>query len=189
MIKINLLPVSERQTKRRLSLPSFSGSGTLAIWGLVIVGLYAGMVVAMATLQARRIKDLEHKVAEARKEAAELAPQLERIRKLTKEREEVNKRLGVIAALDRDRYYRVQVLNDISKKLPANCWLTSVREQSPTSLAIEGITFSNYIIADLMNNLGKSDRFNQIDLTIAQEGRVLEQSVVKFNLQSRMTSR
>jgi type IV pilus assembly protein PilN len=189
MIRINLLPLSERQTKRRFSLPSISASGTMVVWSLVIVGIYAGMVVAMATLQARRITELEHKVADARKEAAELAPQLERIRILTKEREEVNKRLGIIASLDKDRYFRVEILNDISQKVPANCWFTSVKEQSPTSLAIEGITFSNYIIADLMNNLGKSDRFNQIDLTIAQEGRVMDHSVVKFTLQSTITSR
>ncbi|MEE9270114.1 MAG: PilN domain-containing protein [Candidatus Krumholzibacteria bacterium] len=189
MIKINLLPASERSTKRRFTMPAFSGGGTMLVWALVIVGIYAGMVVAMATLQGRRIKELEHKVADARKEAAELAPQLERIRILTKEREEVNRRLGIIASLDKDRYFRVQILNDISQKMPANCWFTSVKEQSPTSMAIEGITFSNYIIADLMNNLGKSDRFGQVDLTIAQEGKLLDHSVVKFTLQSTITSR
>ena len=187
MIKINLLPLSDRHTKRRFSLPSFSGGGTMAIWGLVIVGIYAGMVVAMATLQARKIKGLTHKVAEAREEAKELAPQLERIRKLTKEREEVNRRLSVIATLDKERYYRVQILNDLSKKLPANCWLTSVKEQSPTSLSIEGITFSNYIIADLMNNLGKSGHFGHVELTIAQEGQVRDHNVIKFSLQSGIT--
>ena len=189
MIRINLLPLADRTSKRKITLPTFSGGGPIAIWAVVVVALFAGMIGAIATLQARSIADLEHKVAEAKKEAAELAPQLERIRKLTKEREEVNKRLMVIAALDKDRYYRVQVLNDLSEQIPRNCWLISLKEQGGSSLTMEGVTFSNYIIADLMNNLGKSDRFSTVDLNIAQEGRILETKVIQFTLQSRITPR
>jgi type IV pilus assembly protein PilN len=140
-------------------------------------------------LQARSIRDLEDKVAEAKREAQELAPQLERIRKLTKEREEVNRRLNVIAGLDRDRYFRVQLLNDISTQIPTNCWLTSVRETTPSSMTIEGVTFSNYIIADLMNNLEKSDRIGGVALNIAQEGRILDHKVIQFTLETSLSAR
>jgi type IV pilus assembly protein PilN len=189
MIRINLLPVAERKQKRSLKLPSFSGGGPKLVWVIVAVVVYAGMVFATSMLQSRAIRDLDHKIAEAKKEAAELAPQLERIRKLTKEREEVNKRLSVIAALDKDRYFRVQLLNDISMQLPNNCWLTAVREQGGTSMTLEGVTFSNYLIADLMNNLQKTDRFDIVDLNIAQEGRIMDHRVIQFTLQSQVTAR
>lgn len=189
MIKINLLPLADRKTTRSFKLPSFSGGGPKAVWAVVALVVYMGMVTAMAMLQARSIRDLEQKVADAKREAAELAPQLERIRKLSKEREEVSKRLGVIASLDKDRYFRVRLLNDISKKLPPNCWLTAVKEQSPTSVTIEGITFSNYLIADLMNNLEKSDRFAVVGLNIAEEGRIMDHSVIQFTLQSQVRAR
>ncbi len=188
MIRVNLLPLSDRKQTRSFKLPSFSG-GTKAVWIIGATVLYFGMLVAMSTLQARKINDLSQKVAEAKEEATRLAPQLERIRKLTQEREEVNKRLGVIASLDRDRYFRVQLLNDISVKLPSNCWLTTVKEESATTVSIEGVTFSNYIIADLMNNLQKSDRFEQVSLLVAQEGKILDHNVIQFTLQSRVRPR
>ncbi len=187
MIKINLLPKDERKTARRIKLPSISG--TAAIWPLVIAILYIGVIFAIATLQARDMKELEEKIEKAKQESAALAPQLAKIRKLTKEREEVNRRLGIIADLDKDRYFRVRVINDISEKLPANCWLTSVKESGGARLSIEGVTFSNYIIADLMNNLERSERFGEVILMVAQEGTIHDHNVVQFTLDSRIISR
>jgi type IV pilus assembly protein PilN len=159
------------------------------IWAIAGLAVYAAVVFLTSMLQSRSIRSLDHNIAEAKREAAELAPQLERIRKLTKEREEVNRRLAVIAELDKDRYFRVEILNDISMQLPENCWLTSVKEQGGTSLTMEGITFSNYLIADLMNNLEKSERFKTTDLSIAQEGRILDHKVIQFTLKSQVSAR
>ncbi|UCH83128.1 MAG: PilN domain-containing protein, partial [Candidatus Latescibacterota bacterium] len=146
MIRINLLPLEDRKKTRRLRLPSFSGGGPKLVWAIAAVVVYGGMVAAMAGLQARSINDLEAKITEAKEESARLAPQLERIRMLTKEREEVDKRLNIIASLDRERYFRVAVMNDIAERLPANSWLTSFRESGGTTVSIDGVTFSNYLI-------------------------------------------
>lgn len=188
MIRINLLPQSERKKERRLKLPSFSG-GPVAVWAVAVIVMYVGMVFGMAALQSKKISSLEAKIAKAKKEAAELAPQLERIRKLTEEREEVNRRLSVIAALDKDRYFRVKLLNDISMQLPTNTWLTLLKETTPNTFTVEGVTFSNYLIADLMTNLTKSDRFDIVDLNIAQEGHIQEHTVIQFTLNSTVTNR
>lgn len=190
MIKINLLPPEERKRSRRLKLPSFSGGGRggpKTVWLIAGLVVYVGMIVAIASLQTKSISDFDTKIADAKEESKRLAPQLERIRKLTKEREEVDRRLAVIADLDRERYFRVALLNDISDKLPSNSWLTSVKEVGGTQVAIDGITFSNYLIADLMNNLEKSDRFNNVSLNIAQEGHMMDHKVIRFTLNSRIT--
>jgi len=189
MIRINLLPQAERKQKRGIKLPSFSGGTPKMLWVLVGVAIYAGMVIATGMLQARTVRDYEHKITEAKKEAEALAPQLERIRKLTQEREEVNRRLNVIATLDKDRYFRVQLLNDLGTQLPKNCWLTSVQERGGTSMTIEGVTFSNFLIADLMVNLEKTDHFDAVNLNIAQEGKILDHRVIQFTLQSNVSAR
>ena len=186
MIKINLLPPEERKRSRRLKLPSFSGGGPKTIWLVAGLVIYVGMIIAIASLQAKSTNKLEAKIAEAKEESERLAPQLDRIRKLTKEREEVDRRLAVIASLDRERYFRVQLLNDISEKLPSNSWLISVKEVGGTQISIDGVTFSNYLIADLMNNLEKSDHFNNVNLNIAQEGHMMDHKVIKFTLNSRI---
>jgi type IV pilus assembly protein PilN len=184
MIRINLLPSEDKKTKRKISLPSISGGAVL--WTVVILIVYVGVVFSISALQMRTLKGYEEKIKDAKEESARLAPQLAKIRKLTKEREEVNRRLGIIASLDRDRYLRVQMMGDISTQLPSNCWLTKVIEQGGTQVTIEGITFSNYIIADFMNNIDKSERLEDTALKIAEEGDIDDHTVIKFTLNSRL---
>jgi len=187
MIKINLLPPEDRKKTRRIKLPTLSGGGPKAVWMIAGIVVYAGMVIAIGSLQSKSVRDLEAKITMVKQESEALAPQLERIRQLTKEREEVDRRLGIIASLDRERYFRVQLLNDISEKMPPNSWLTAVKENGGTEITIDGVTFSNYLIADLMSNLDKSDHFDLVALSIAQEGRILDHKVIQFTLSSRIT--
>jgi type IV pilus assembly protein PilN len=153
---------------------------------MVVLVLYAGVVFSVSALQVKQLKGLEQEIMEAKEESARLAPQLAKIRKLTKEREEVNRRLGIIASLDRDRYLRVQMMNELSMNVPSNCWVTTVTEQGGTNVTIEGVTFSNYIIADLMNNLDKSKRFGDTSLKVAEEGEIEKHRVIQFELNARL---
>ena len=184
MIRINLLPSEERKAKRTISLPSISGGAV--VWMSAAFVIYIGALFGVWTLQGRTIADLDKKITEAKEESARLAPQLAKIRKLTQEREEVNRRLNVIASLDRDRYLRVRMLNDLSLDLPANCWFTGLTEQGGANVTVDGVTFSNFIVADLMNNMENSDRFNDVALVIAEEGQIDEHKVLKFTLNSKL---
>ena len=184
MIRINLLPQERKQGRKKISLPSISGG--VMVWTVVVLVLYAGVVASVSALQMKKVGELENKITEAKEESARLAPQLAKIRKLTKEREEVNRRLGIIASLDRDRYLRVQMMNELSVSIPTNCWLTTVAEQGGTNIEIEGVTFSNYIIADLMNNLDKSKRFGRTALKVAEEGDIEDHRVIQFTLNAQL---
>jgi type IV pilus assembly protein PilN len=184
MIRVNLLPQEDKKSRRKISLPSISGG--VVVWTVVVLILYGGVVFSVSALQIKKLKGLEGQIMEAKEESARLAPQLAKIRKLTKEREEVNRRLGVIAALDRDRYLRVQMMNEISVNVPSNCWITNVIEQGGANVTIEGVTFSNYIIADLMNNLDKSKKFSDTALKVAEEGDIESHRVIQFELNARL---
>lgn len=184
MIRINLLPSEDRKTKRTISLPSISGGAV--VWMSAAFVVYVAALFGIWALQGRTISDYESKITEAKEESARLAPQLAKIRKLTQEREEVNRRLNVIASLDRDRYVRVRLMNDLSMDLPTNCWFTNLIEQGGSRITVDGVTFSNYIIADLMNNMEKSERFGEVALVIAEEGKIEEHKVLKFTLNSKL---
>lgn len=184
MIRINLLPSDDRKAKRTISMPSISGGAV--VWVSAAFVVYMGALFGIWALQGRTIADYDAKITAAKEESARLAPQLAKIRKLTQEREEVNKRLNVIASLDRDRYLRVRMLNEISMNLPANCWFTELTEQGGTRVTLDGVTFSNYIVADLMNNLESDDRFSDVALVIAEEGQIDEHKVLKFTLNSKL---
>lgn len=180
MIRINLLPSDDRSSKRKISLPTISGGAVL--WVTLGIIVYGGAVAGIWTLQSQKIKDYETKIQALNEESARLAPQLAKIRKLQKEREEVNKRLAVIASLDKDRYLRVRMMNDMCLNVPENCWLTEVNETGGTRVSIEGVTFSNFIIADFMTSLESSGRFSQVALVKAQEGNIEDVRVVQFGL-------
>ena len=186
MIRINLIPQDDRKTRRKISLPSVSGGAML--WTAIVAVVYVGTVFSISALQQRKLSDLENKIVEAKEESQRLAPQLAKIRKLTREREEVNKRLNIIATLDRDRYLRTEVMNDMAVALPRNMWITRLIEQGGTRVSMEGITFSNFTIADFMNNLEKSDKFDQVSLKVAEEGEIEGHRVVKFTLNSNLVN-
>ncbi len=184
MIRINLLPSDERSSRRKISLPTISGGAVL--WVSLGIFVYAGAVAGIWVLQSRKITEYETKIAALKEESERLAPQLARIRKLQAEREEVNKRLAIIAALDKDRYQRVRMMNDLAGTLPDNCWITEVSESGGSKLTIEGVTFSNFIIADLMTSLERSGRFAEVALVRAQEGEIESVRVVKFDLNAKL---
>ncbi|MCI0452120.1 MAG: PilN domain-containing protein [Candidatus Latescibacteria bacterium] len=186
MIRINLLPSDDRKVKRKISLPTISGGAVL--WVSLGLFVYAGAVAGIWVLQNKKINDYETKILALKEESNRLAPQLAKIRKLQAEREEVNKRLAIIAALDRDRYLHVRMLNDLAVNVPDNCWLTDVAESGGSKVRIEGITFSNFIIADLMTSLEGSGRFGEVALARAEEGDIEGVRVVKFSVSASLVA-
>jgi type IV pilus assembly protein PilN len=177
MIRINLLPAEDRAKKKELHLPEMS---TVYLAAAVIV--FVGAIAVTSTVQSHKVRALEKKIEVAKEESRKLAPQLAKIKQITKEREEVNRRLSLITSLDMHRYYRVKLLNDISFKLPANCWLTSINELSPNNFTIDGITFSNFTVADMISSLEDSPLVTSVDLKIAERGQINKREVMKFSL-------
>ena len=177
MIKINLLPREERIKRREFKLPQMT-----TIYMVAGVAAFLSAILFTGIVQTHKITALEGKIVAANEESKKLAPQLAKIKQITKEREEVDRRLEIIAALDRSRYFRVKLLNDVSFNLPVNCWLTGVSEISSNSFAIDGVTFSNYTVADMMMNLETSPTISRVDLKIAEKGKINEREVMKFKL-------
>jgi type IV pilus assembly protein PilN len=181
MIRINLLPAEDRVKKKELHLPEMS-----VVYLVAAVVVFFAAIVVGGTIQRHKVRELEKKIEEAKEESRRLAPQLAKIKQITKEREEVDRRLNLITSLDRHRYYRVKLLNDISFKMPSNCWLTDIKENSPNNFSISGITFSNFTVADMMTNLEKSTLVTSVDLKVAERGAIKKREVMKFSLSANL---
>jgi len=177
MIRINLLPPEERAKKREFRMPEMS-----TVYLVAGVAVFIAAVLLIGFMQHHQVRVLEKKIEVAKEESRKLAPQLAKIKQITKEREEVDRRLALITSLDRHRYFRVKLLNDISFKVPENCWITSLSELSPNRFAIDGVTFSNYTVADMITNLETSGLFSRVDLSVAEMGQIKERQVMKFSL-------
>jgi len=181
MIRINLLPRDERQTRRAIQLPKIGSLMPILVL-LMVMALFGSVSV----FQALQIGRLNSDIARADAEAAKLKPQIQTIQELTQKREELQRRLNVIQDLDKTRLQRVMLVDELSRCVPEHLWLTSY-EETGNKAQIEGVTFSNLLVADFMTRLEASPLYGSVDLLIAEKGVIDQRNVVKFKVTALMT--
>ena len=177
MIRINLLPKEDVPRSVQIKLPPVASF----IPVFVAVALL-GLCVATAFIQHNKVVKLQSDIQTAKEETQKLAPQIARIKQLTQERDQVDRRLDAITMLDKDRYVRVRLMSELSRRMPANTWLTLYQEVNPTTIRLEGITFSNFVIADFMRNQVVSSSYLGVDLDFISRGTIGDINVLKFGL-------
>jgi len=183
MIRINLLPRDERQVKRKFTLPKV---GT--VMPLLVLILVAALFAAFSVVQAMQVSRLQADIARAEQEADKLRPQIQTINELTQKRQEVQRRLGVITNLDKQRLTRVKLVDEVSKCIPEHLWLTTFEEvPGSNKIQVEGVTFSNLLVADFMSKLEASPLYGDVDLVVAEKGTIDQRNVVKFKVTASMT--
>jgi len=181
MIRINLLPAEQKTRKRTIKLPKI---GNVALFGAV--GGVIAILLVTFLVQGVRTRSLKSKIAEAKTQAAQLGPQIEQIERLTAERKELDTHLKVIRELEKDRTFEVMLLDEMNKRVPDHLWLTTYSRTDSVGVTVEGVTFSNLIVADLMTRLERSVLYDNVDLTIAERGMIEDRDVVRFTLTSKV---
>lgn len=179
MIRINLLPREDAPKTRNLAMPKISSFAPLV---LVIIAI-GGMTV-MSIYQNQKISTLEQTIADEEAESRRLAPEIAKIKRLDQQRQDLNQRLDVITNLDRDRYFRVHLLDELNQALPENLWLVRFENGGGDSYAIEGVTFSNFLVSDFLQNLADSPYYAGVNLEVAERGDIKDVEVVRFKLQA-----
>ena len=182
MIRINLLPREERQVRRNFALPKI-GTVMPALVLLLVIALFA----AISVVQTLQIGRLKADIARAEQESEKLRPQIQTIQELTTKRQELERRLNVITELDKGRLVRVKLVDELAKCVPDHLWLTGYEESSANQVTIEGVTFSNLIVADFMTRLEASPLFGNVDLMVAEKGAIDQRNVVKFKITAAIT--
>lgn len=183
MISVNLLPKEERSEERQLvSAPRKNFLLPLAAILAVVVPL-----AAIYLIQATQIESLKTDLMVAEQESARLKPQIDRINQLMRKREELNLRLNLVSDLNRERTMPVQLLDELSSQVPAHLWLTKMTQTSAASFSVEGVTFSNLVVADLMSRLESTDLYGQVDLSVAERKTIEGERVMGFTLTTQVT--
>ncbi len=177
MVRINLLPLEERIDRHRAALDRVKDrlhyfAAVTAILAFAIFG----------SIQEMSIGSVRAEIESLEAESNAIRPQLARVRKLEAEKDELTRRLKVISSLDRGRLLRVRVLDGLNRRIPAYMWITGLTETGGGNLLLEGITFSNLVVAELMNRLEASVIFSNVDLEVAKRGTIDEHHVVQFTL-------
>jgi Tfp pilus assembly protein PilN len=178
VIRINLLPHEETPRIRSFKLPNVGA----AVMPICIAIAVLGACGVTFLMQRRSIDRLTKEVEVARAENQRLAPQIARIKQLEREREALDKRLDAIVSLDKDRYLRVHLLSELSRTWPENAWLSEYREINPGSVEIKGYTFNNFVVADFLRDVDRSDYYDVSDLEFAKRGKIQDSKIMEFSL-------
>jgi type IV pilus assembly protein PilN len=183
MIRINLLP-KEEKAPRPAAITFKAGDLVVPAVLLVTTALVIG---GMGLSQYSRATSLARSIAEVDEQSRALAPQIERVNRLAQERAELDLRLGIIARLEQGRAQSVRLMDDLARCVPDHLWLSGATQDSPGSLSVEGVTFSNLVVSDFISRLERSSLFANVELDFAERGMVNDREVVKFRVTCSVT--
>lgn len=191
MIRINLMPLEERGQKvRRVKKSGRGGGGGRGPMGLLLpLAIIAGVLVAIIgtiVQQQAQIHMLGAEVARVERESRALAPQIAMVERLSRERADLDLRLSLIDQLSRGRFDAVRMMDELDRAVPDHMWLASAIGGGD-QITLEGTTFSNLIIADLMIRLDRSPLFSNVALSSATRGVIDQHDVVTFKLTMNLT--
>lgn len=148
MIRINLLP--HRQIKRAERQRQFNLMliGTVAIAGFLVflVQTYIGTEIDSQTSRNSRLNTA----------IAGLDKQIEEIKALKGQIQDVLERKQVVENLQSNRSQAVVVLDEISRQLPEGMYLKSIKQKG-NEISLEGVADTNARIATLVRNLSNSE--------------------------------
>jgi type IV pilus assembly protein PilN len=174
MIKINLLPREERRRRAPTSPWIFLG----VLGGLVVA---AGMAYGWYWLHSENAA-LEAGIQQAQVELKRYEALAKQVDQYQAEKKVLQEKIKVIEQLTAAQSGPVRLLDEVSKALPPEVWLTAMT-RTGKRLELTGIAFSNFSIAAFMTNLGKASQFiSNVDLVVTEKGTVEQVPVEKFSI-------
>jgi len=172
MIKINLLPREERIRRA----PVRTGVILATVCAVVLLLAMAYGWYWLNGEVSRLQSNIRQTQAELQR-FEELAKQVDRFRE---EKKRLEEKIKVIETLVAEQAGPVQLLDEVSKALPNEVWLTSF-SRTGKRLEIGGVAFSNFSVAALMTNLAKgSGLVSNVDLVVSEKISVENVPVERF---------
>ena len=175
MIRINLLPRAERARR-----PTAVRGGVFAIVG----GVCLLLIMVLLTISLKtQISDLNKDIEQTQAELAKYQTIVKEVEAYKANKRSLEEKLASIDRLKAGQVGPVHLLDEVSQSLPKGLWLTSLNN-TPSRLVIQGFSFTNFAIADLMTQLAKSSsgRFSEVDLSYSERGKIGKVPVEKFEI-------
>ena len=178
MIVINLLPKEERVEERVLT----AAPRAKFLFPVLAILVLAVPPIATHVVQEVRLHTLKREMQVVEQESQSLQPRIDLVREIAAKRLELEGQLDLVGRLNRDRTLPVRLLDELAAQIPEHLWLTKMEQIGGSQLNLEGATFSNLIVADLMNRLAETKLYDGVDLTVAAREQIGEAQVITFTL-------
>lgn len=157
MIEINLISPSQVESTEPAEptvLPGLLG-------GLLILALGLGGIAYAYLTLSNRLQGLKRQVAEAQAKLESLKPALNKVGELQQRKDAVERRFQAIDALARSRTLPGHVLMDLARSMPDLAWLSRF-SMAGGSFVAEGFARQERALTDLVNNLNRTDYFENV---------------------------
>ena len=173
MIRINLLPHREERRKRQNVQVAVLAGLTLGL-AVLIVGAVHIAISGQIEYQGGRNNYLK-------KEIAVLDKQIEEIKRLKEQTQQLLARKKVVEALQVNRSDTVHVMDQIARRMPEGVYLKSVKQTGP-KLTMVGYAQSNARVSTLMRTLDDSPWLENPSLVEIKAVTVDKQRLNEFAL-------
>lgn len=126
MIEINLLPKELRKKSKAFSF-SFAGKKNIAYLagGGIAVAVF---LIGSTFYQTLKLKNLDSKIQEAQARTEKLKKDIQLVDALTELKDKLLQRMNAIESLDRNRSAWIDILQDLSQRIPEYLWLSAFKE-------------------------------------------------------------
>jgi type IV pilus assembly protein PilN len=173
MIKINLLPVRAAKKKetaiQQVSIFCF----TIALVALVVIVLYG--------LRLGQIASTKNDISTANAKINELKTKIGKLEELKKFKEQVKKKLDVLAQLRKNKTGPAQRLATLSDITPEKLWLTAYAE-SNDNVRLAGVAYTEDLIAQFMRSVQASNDYAGVELIVSEQKEVSGTKLKSFEL-------
>ncbi len=173
MIRVNLLP--HREMKRAAQQRAF------IVASVAMVALGAGVIFLVHGVLASRIESQKARNRFLDEQIASLDKQIEDIRRLREQTQQLLARKRVVETLQSNRAEVVQLFDQIARQLPDGVYLRNIK-QTGTKVNIVGYAQSNARVSTLMRNLESSPSLANATLVEIKSATVSNQRLNEFIL-------
>jgi len=179
MIKINLLPVRAARKKetaiQQVSIFSFS------------IALVALVVVALFGLKLGQISSAKNDITAANIKINELKAKIGKLEELKKFKEQVKKKLDILAQLRKNKTGPAQRLATLSEITPDKLWLTAYVE-SNDNIKLSGVAYTEDLIAQFMRSVQASNDYTGVELVVSEQKEISGTKLKSFELAFKLKS-
>lgn len=179
MIKINLLPVRAAK-KKETAIQQLVIAGTAIVFVLLVV-------TSLYFLKRVQITETKKEITSANDKINELKTKIGKLEELKTLKEQVKKKLDVLAQLRKNKTGPAQRLATLSDLTPDKLWLTNYSESGP-DIKIAGVATTEELIAQFMKALEASSDYITVELVVSEQTEIAGTKLKKFELTMKLES-
>lgn len=194
MIEINLLPKELRRGGR----PFLTIDKSLTII-LVAAGAAISAMILITAAQNITKKNLDKTITRSQEEIARLQEEIKEVDRLNELIQRISQRRTAIQDLDHNRSAWVDIMQDLSSRIPEYLWLSSFREEPSSGsgtnttagtailgtsrVVMEGYAYSLNSLANFIIQLTKSNYFKSVELKFVKQSNLEQRKAFSFQLE------